>query len=138
MAKCSTRIQDEALRGIIAELNEANEIDNEIAFTLARLQRLEHQVSQTPGAKIDCPELAAERDCLLNEYRLLRAAREQARDRILQIPNNRYRMLLEMRYLDGLTFYAIAARMNYSERQIQRDHVAALRLLLALRDRRCA
>ena len=42
------------------------------------------------------------------------------------VPNDKERILLKYRYLDGKTFEWIAAEMNYSWRQIHRLHSQAL------------
>ena len=55
------------------------------------------------------------------------ALREDAKARIEQIEDGRYRDVLVRRYLQGQSWEWIAAGMNYSYRQVTRLHGGALR-----------
>ncbi|MDD3230984.1 MAG: hypothetical protein PHE09_17485 [Oscillospiraceae bacterium] len=48
---------------------------------------------------------------------------------IKTVPDDTLRTLLELRYIDGLTFEQIAVRMNYAFRHITRLHGKALHVL---------
>lgn len=50
----------------------------------------------------------------------------------LDADNNKYRRLLQYRYLNFCTFEEIAVRMNYSWRHVHRIHAEALRAMEAV------
>jgi RinA family phage transcriptional activator len=54
------------------------------------------------------------------------AVRDSIKSIIEAVEDDRERLLLQYRYLDGRTFEWIAAKMNYSWRQIHRLHSQAL------------
>lgn len=52
--------------------------------------------------------------------------REEIRAAISRVQDSTYRNLLELRYIEGMTFERIAVEMNYSWRQVIRIHGSAL------------
>jgi RNA polymerase sigma factor (sigma-70 family) len=54
------------------------------------------------------------------------AIRDGIKTIIEEVEDDRERLLLQYRYLDGRTFEEIAVQMNYSWRQIHRLHSRAL------------
>ena len=59
------------------------------------------------------------------------AIRDEIKAVIESVEDDRERLLLQYRYLDGKTFEWIAAEMNYSWRQIHRLHSQALTNLMS-------
>ena len=64
---------------------------------------------------------------IAKQWDKLIALREDAKARIEQIEDGRYRDVLVRRYLQGQSWEWIAAGMNYSYRQVTRFHGGALR-----------
>lgn len=51
----------------------------------------------------------------------------EIRGRIAHIPDDNQRLVLEMKYINGLTFEKIAENMHYSLRAVYNYHVSALK-----------
>ena len=60
------------------------------------------------------------------------ALREEIREVIGRVPDDRMRVLLELRYLNGHTWEVIAEEMNYTTRNIYNLHGAALKVVAPL------
>lgn len=72
----------------------------------------------------------AERALDLQIDRMLEMKQEIA-NLIARVPDERMRSLLELRYLNGLTWEAVAERMHYTTRNVYNLHNAALKVVAA-------
>lgn len=70
--------------------------------------------------------LAEMEDELLQDYHKLLEKQKEIQQVIDEIPDDYQRMVLELRYLQGISMLGIARRLNYDERTIQRIHHKAL------------
>ena len=60
------------------------------------------------------------------------ALREEIQATIARVPDERMRVLLELRYLNGRTWEDVADQMNYTTRNIYNLHAAALKAVAPL------
>lgn len=60
------------------------------------------------------------------------AVKKEIAGLIAQVPDERMRGLLELRYLNGLTWEAVAERMHYTTRNVYNLHIAALKVVAIL------
>ena len=60
------------------------------------------------------------------------ALREEIQATIARVPDERMRVLLELRYLNGRTWEDVADQMNYTTRNIYNLHSAALKAVATL------
>ena len=60
----------------------------------------------------------------------LRTVRQEIRAALNQLEDENLKLLMEYRYIDGLTWEQIAVKMNYSYMQICRLHGKALRTIM--------
>ncbi len=60
------------------------------------------------------------------EIDTLQTIRHQIRDTLNQLTDESLKLLMEYRYIDGMTWEQIADKMNYSWRQVYRKHEEAL------------
>lgn len=123
-------------------LRRARSVDRRVDETEERIERLRARleagrmssVTGMPrGGSSDWTETA---DRLIElERRYNERVREMVRlklaaqDAIDQVEDARMRELLELRYIDGMTWEAVAERMGYSTRQVTRLHGYALRMV---------
>ena len=136
--KRELQISQEEINALAQRLNEARDIDNELALTVAQLDDMRarsEKLRRETGREL--PDLYAAEQSLLLEYHLLMQARQRVRALIALLPDNRQRQVLEMRCLDGRTNYTIAAALNYSERHVYRLYHAALETLAAILKYEC-
>ena len=91
------------------------------------------QASMAADARMDVVAriVDAERKLDAQIDRML-ALKEEIAAVIARVPDERMRGLLELRYLNGLTWEAVAERMNYTTRNIYNLHCAALRAVALL------
>lgn len=107
-------------------------LDAMIAVKLARLDQMKARAARLAalhsGAEVDTAALEAE---ILSDYRALTQRQQDIAAVIRQVPDERHRTVLEMRYLQGMPFFRIAMQMNYAERQIYRYHRRGLMAVAA-------
>lgn len=60
----------------------------------------------------------------------LQTVRQEIRAALNQLEDENLKLLMEYRYIDGLTWEQIAVKMNYSYMQICRLHGKALRTIM--------
>lgn len=109
-------------------------LEEEIARWQSRAERITAGYSPTPGAHGETRDRVQEAVCEMAELRgalydrLLDAAavRREIERAIASLGEERLRLLLEYRYIDGLTLEAAAERMHYSWRQAANLHRQAL------------
>lgn len=79
------------------------------------------------GGQSDCEARLAdlERE-ILSDYGNLLTQRQEIESTIRRVPNETQRMVLEMRYIEGMPFFRIAMALHYDERTIYRYHQKAL------------
>ena len=94
-------------------------------------------LSQTPGggesgSPIERPmDKVLEIDVEINrEIDELQIVRQEIRAALNQLEDENLKLLMEYRYIDGLTWEQIAVKMNYSYMQICRLHGKALRTIM--------
>lgn len=94
-------------------------------------------LSQTPGggesgSPIERPmDKVLEIDEEINrEIDELQTVRQEIRAALNQLEDESLKLLMEYRYIDGLTWEQIAVKMNYSYMQICRLHGKALRTIM--------
>ena len=94
-------------------------------------------LSQTPGggesgSPIERPmDKVLEIDAEINrEIDELQTVRQGIRAALNQLEDENLKLLMEYRYIDGLTWEQIAVKMNYSYMQICRLHGKALRTIM--------
>ena len=94
-------------------------------------------LSQTPGggesgSPIERPmDKVLEIDEEINrEIDELQIVRQEIRAALNQLEDENLKLLMEYRYIDGLTWEQIAVKMNYSYMQICRLHGKALRTIM--------
>lgn len=94
-------------------------------------------LSQTPGggesgSPIERPmDKVLEIDAEINrEIDELQTVRQEIRAALNQLEDESLKLLMEYRYIDGLTWDQIAVKMNYSYMQICRLHGKALRTIM--------
>lgn len=94
-------------------------------------------LSQTPGggesgSPIERPmDKVLEIDAEINrEIDELQTVRQEIRAALNQLEDESLKLLMEYRYIDGLTWEQIAVKMNYSYMQICRLHGKALRTIM--------
>lgn len=94
-------------------------------------------LSQTPGggesgSPIERPmDKVLEIDAEINrEIDELQTVRQEIRAALNQLEDENLKLLMEYRYIDGLTWEQIAVKMNYSYMQICRLHGKALRTIM--------
>ena len=94
-------------------------------------------LSQTPGggesgSPIERPmDKVLEIDEEINrEIDELQTVRQEIRAALNQLEDENLKLLMEYRYIDGLTWEQIAVKMNYSYMQICRLHGKALRTIM--------
>lgn len=116
----------------LAEM-EAQRLEHEIERWRSRAERMTAGYSKAPAGGADgrsmehtlerlgelAGELTDQRDKLVRLRREIGAA-------IDTVPDARLRVLLRLRYIEGLSFEQMAVRMGYSWRQIIRLHGVAL------------
>ena len=108
-------------------------LDAAIAVKLSRLDALRRQAAKIGGCLPGiCPELDALEEEVLRDYRELTQRQREIADRIRQVPDERHRAVLELRYLQGMPFFRIAMQLHYDERQIYRFHRHGLHRIAAL------
>lgn len=90
-------------------------------------------LSQTPGggesgSPIERPmDKVLEIDVEINrEIDELQIVRQEIRNTLNQLEDENLKLLMEYRYIDGLTWEQIAVKMNYCWRQVCRKHGQAL------------
>lgn len=74
-----------------------------------------------------CVENPSQRKQLLNQIKECEALRTQIAEKIQQIKDVRYKVLLYEKYINGRTLEEIAVILNYSKRHAERLHIAALK-----------
>lgn len=94
-------------------------------------------LSQAPGggesgSPIERPmDKVLEIDMEINrEIDTLQTVRQEIRAALNQLEDENLKLLMEYRYIDGLTWEQIAVKMNYSYMQICRLHGKALRTIM--------
>ncbi|NLY36822.1 MAG: DUF1492 domain-containing protein [Tissierellia bacterium] len=106
--------------------------DYEITLTMATkktqiLQEIRVQTSQNLHGREDiaarCAQISIDID---RGTRELIELREEARDLIDRLDDNRHKAILTLRYMLGRSWVCIAEEINYTERQIHRLHTEAL------------
>lgn len=84
-------------------------VSDKVGRTVAKLLDLEREINSDIDRLVDL--------------------RREIEDVIADVPDDRLRMLLELRYVNGLTFEQISQRMNYSCVQIRRLHKKSLKFV---------
>lgn len=72
-------------------------------------------------------ENPSQREVLQSQIENCETLRTQIAEKILQIKDPRYKVLLYEKYMNGHTLEEIAGILNYSKRHVERLHVAALK-----------
>jgi len=116
-------------------LSAALQIENRIALRLSRLDALRAQgerITQALGGmrgsgygdKVGeaAAELADQEAALLKDYRQLLGRQRAIGEVIHQVPDEQAKLVLELRYLQNLSFVAIAMKVHCDERQAYRYH----------------
>lgn len=133
-------------------LSAAQRLDNIIALRLSRLEMLRDRAMKITRAIESRPkrnqagDLLANAACdaidveeeLMMDYAKLLAKQNEINQLISEIPDDYQKMVLDLRYLQGVSMIGIAQRLHYDERTVQRIHEKALRqvaLRLALWDK---
>lgn len=120
-------------------LSAANRLDGMIALRLARLDQIRargEKITQSLsvlrgsgyGDKVGeaAAELADQEQALLKDYGELLRRQKEIQEVIRRVPDEQQQMVLEMRYLQNLSFVAIAMRIHCDERQAYRYHSRGL------------
>ena len=120
-------------------LSAVHVLDNAIALRLSRLDALRAQgerITQALGGIRGCgygdkvgeaaAELADQEAALLEDYQRLLGCQREIGDVIRRVPDETAKLVLEMRYLQNLSFVAIAMRVHCDERQAYRYHKRGL------------
>lgn len=114
-------------------LREIERIEDELATWQARAEKCTTSFSAVPGGggdgdkiQVAVEQMDAIREKLNARLVKLTDARDNAERIIKSVSDLRLRLILEYRYIDGLTYDEIGLRMNYSFRQIFRLHKWAL------------
>lgn len=114
-------------------LREIERIEDELAIWQARAEKCTTSFSTAPGGGSDgdkiqvaVEQMDAIREKLNARLFKLTEARDTAERIIKSVSDLRLRLILEYRYIDGLTYEEIGLRMNYSFRQVFRLHKWAL------------
>ena len=105
-------------------------LDAQIAMKLARLEQTKKRAQALRGIAETEDTAAMEAELLADYTQLMHRQREIAAV-IRDVPDERHRTVLEMRYLQGMPFFRIAMAMNYEERQIYRYHKRGLMAVAA-------
>lgn len=119
-----------------AYLSSAKPLEALIALHHARMDRLRQQAAGLTRALDAMPgrgghsdrvgnaaaELADLEEQIVRDYHLLMERQSELTHVVRNIPDDRERAVLEMRYLHGLSMLGIAHRLGYEVRQIQRIH----------------
>lgn len=94
-------------------------------------------LSQTPGGGESGSPVERPMDKVLEieteinrEIDELQTVRQEIRAALNQLEDENLKLLMEYRYIDGLTWEQIAVKMNYSYMQICRLHGKALRTIM--------
>lgn len=122
-------------------LSGGQQIEAMIGLRLARLEKLrDHARRVTRAVEASCGRsgfrgdamaeavadtVAMEKE-LLQDYHNLLDKQKEIQQVIDRIPDDFQRMVLELRYLQGISMLGIARRLNYDERTVQRIHHKAL------------
>lgn len=142
----------EGIREAREYLSAAQRLDNIIALRLSRLEMLRDRAKKITQAIDYAPRRKAAGDTLANaaseamdieeelmfDYARLLARQNEINQLISEIPDDYQKMVLDLRYLQGVSMVGIARRLNYDERTVQRIHEKALRqvaLRLAMWDK---
>lgn len=119
---------NKGLRAAREILSGYGRLDAEIAVKLSRIDRAREQAKRLAALPDRAKAQEASR-CLaelekelLRDYAALTERQKEIEKIIGQVPNERARTVLEMRYLAQQPFFRIAMRMHYDERQIYRYH----------------
>lgn len=98
-----------------------------------RTLKITPTLSQNPGgggsgSPIERPmDKVLEIDVEINrEIDELQIVRQEIRDTLNQLEDENLKLLMEYRYIDGMTWEQIAVKMNYCWRQVCRKHGQAL------------
>ena len=98
-----------------------------------RALKITPTLSQAPGgggsgSPIERPmDKVLEIDVEINrEIDEMQIARKEIRDTLNQLEDENLKLLMEYRYIDGMTWEQIAVKMNYCWRQVCRKHGQAL------------
>ena len=142
----------EGLKAAREYLSSAQRLDNIIALRLSRLEMLRDRAAKITRAIEYRPKRNQAGDMLANaasealdveeelmfDYARLLAKQNEINQLISEIPDDYQKMVLDLKYLQGVSMIGIARRLNYDERTVQRIHEKALRqvaLRLALWDK---
>lgn len=114
-------------------LGSALRLDAMAALRLAQLDILRERRGQLDASlsaaakrgEIDL-EIAAQEEGLLEDYKQLLARQRAIAQAIRTLPDERWRLVLEMRYLQGMPFVRISMTLHYDERQTFRLHEQGL------------
>ena len=114
------------------ELKRLEEEYEQAKADILHLKAIQYDADKVTGGKIgDLSDaivaIEGYMERLGKQWDKLIALREDAKARIEQIEDGRYRDVLVRRYLQGQSWEWIAAGMNYSYRQVTRLHGGALR-----------
>ena len=132
-------------------LSSAQRLDAMIALRLSRLDMLRDRARQITraiepwirtrnrgdlmaNAASDAVDMEEE---LLRDYARLLKMQKEIHQLISDIPDDYQKMVLDLKYLQGVSLVGIARRINYDERTVQRIHDKALQqaaLRLALKE----
>ena len=132
-------------------LSSAQRLDAMIALRLSRLDMLRDRARQITraieprirtrnrgdlmaNAASDAVDMEEE---LLRDYARLLKMQKEIHQLISDIPDDYQKMVLDLKYLQGVSLVGIARRLNYDERTVQRIHEKALQqaaLRLALKE----
>ncbi len=122
-------------------LSAFHRLDAMIALKLARLDSLKEKAGRVSQLMTGLPSsggpgdrtgsLAADmvdlEEEILREYSALIQRQQEIGQAIRRVPDEQQATVLEMRYLQGVSFVGIAMRLHYDERQIYRIHQKGLR-----------
>lgn len=125
-------------------LSTALRLDAMIALRLAQLDELRDRAERITrvvdaqrgngsGDRVGdlAAEIADQEAGLLEDYQTLLQRQKAIGTVIRQVPEERQRMVLEMRYLQGMPFVNISMTLHYDERQTYRLHARGLRHVAA-------
>ena len=115
---------------------EAERVEDELAFWRSKAEKMTRQMSGMPGSSGEGDRVSAAVEKIVELEEKLEKAhaevlerREAIESAIDTLPNETYRLLLKLKYINNDTWEVIAEKMNKSSRHTRRIHNFALKEL---------
>ena len=111
------------IRNKLDNIERLHSIETKITPTLSDMPKGGGQENKIESATESIIEIQSQ---IADEIRQLTFTRSEIENAIRAVPDENYRELLELRYIDGLTWEKIAVKMNYTYRWVCTLHGKAL------------